>query len=165
MLYHGVLGVSGTAEEAEPLLRSRSPFEPSGTVGTRDDAENANPRIFVDNVPDAKRQLGLLSAISLIFNMVIGTGVFAGPSIILNSSGSVGMTFVMWILGALVAAAGTAVDIEFGTGLPRSGGEKVYLEYVYRRPAFMISCVYALYGTLSVRDSLLPRPMPHLYVM
>ncbi|KIJ15325.1 hypothetical protein PAXINDRAFT_99546 [Paxillus involutus ATCC 200175] len=147
MLYHGVLGVSGTAEEAEPLLRSRSPFEPSGTVGTR--AENANPRIFVDNVPDAKRQLGLLSAISLIFNMVIGTGVFAGPSIILNSSGSVGMTFVMWILGALVAAAGTAVDIEFGTGLPRSGGEKVYLEYVYRRPAFMISCVYALYGTLS----------------
>ena len=77
--------------------------------------------------------LGLLSAASLIFNRVIGTGyvclalegdtltavlytsVFAAPSIILNSSGSVGMTFVMWILGALASAAGTAVYVEFGT--------------------------------------------------
>jgi hypothetical protein len=75
--------------------------------------------------------IGVLSAISLIFNGVMGTGyaclhsgmscvdhiyrVFAGTSIILNSSGSVGMTFVMWILGALVAAAGTAVYIELGT--------------------------------------------------
>jgi hypothetical protein len=41
--------------------------------------------------------------------------VFAGASIILNSAGSVGMTFVMWIIGALVAAAGTAVYIELGT--------------------------------------------------
>ena len=31
------------------------------------------------------------------------------------SSGSVGMTFVMWILGALVAATGTVVYIESGT--------------------------------------------------
>lgn len=46
---------------------------------------------------------------------VLYTRVFAAPSIILNSSGSVGMTFVMWILGALVAAAGTAVYVEFGT--------------------------------------------------
>ena len=45
----------------------------------------------------------------------LNPSVFAAPSIILNSSGSVGMTFVMWILGALVAATGTAVYIEFGT--------------------------------------------------
>ena len=43
------------------------------------------------------------------------TRVFAAPSIILKSSGSVGITFVMWILGAVAAAAGTAVYIEFGT--------------------------------------------------
>jgi hypothetical protein len=43
------------------------------------------------------------------------SSVFAAPSIILRSSGSVGMTFVMWIIGALVASAGTAVYVEFGT--------------------------------------------------
>ncbi|KIK91291.1 hypothetical protein PAXRUDRAFT_149821 [Paxillus rubicundulus Ve08.2h10] len=142
---------TSSVRETEPLIQSLSRLEPStsGSAGIEGDAASANPKTFIDDVPDTKRQLGLLSAISLVFNGVIGTGVFAGASIVLNSSGSVGMTFVMWILGALVAAAGTAVYIELGTGLPRSGGEKVYLEYIYRRPAFMTSCVYALYGILS----------------
>ncbi|KAF8548809.1 amino acid transporter [Imleria badia] len=108
---------------------------------------------FTDDVPDSKRQLGLLSAASLIFNRVIGSGVFATPSLILNSSGSVGMTFVMWILGALVSAAGTAVYVEFGTGLPRSGAEKTYMEYVFRRPAFLTTCIYAVYGMFIGRIS------------
>jgi hypothetical protein len=43
------------------------------------------------------------------------SSIFAAPSIILRSSGSIGMTFVMWILGAVVAATGTAVYVEFGT--------------------------------------------------
>ncbi|KAG2144710.1 APC amino acid permease [Suillus bovinus] len=110
--------------------------------------QDESGRNILDDVPDEKKQIGLASAVMLIFNRVIGTGVFAAPSVILRSSGSVGMTFVMWILGALVAAAGTAVYVEFGTGLPRSGGEKTYMEYIYRRPRFMITCFYAVYGIL-----------------
>ena len=34
---------------------------------------------------------------------------------ILRSSGSVGLSLVLWLLGALVAACGTAVYIELGT--------------------------------------------------
>lgn len=41
--------------------------------------------------------------------------IYATPSIILRASGSVGVTFVMWLLGATIAAAGTAVYIELGT--------------------------------------------------
>jgi hypothetical protein len=59
------------------------------------------------------------------------TRVFAAPSIILNSSGSVGMTFVMWIVGALVAAAGTAVYVEFGT-------VRFTLRFVGRAPHFAL---------------------------
>ncbi|KAG9311599.1 APC amino acid permease [Chiua virens] len=144
------LGTSCSTSEIEPLLRPQSR---STTSQSEQDIENVNSKQFVDDVPDSKRQLGLLSAISLIFNRVIGGGVFMVPSIILTSSGSVGMTFVMWILGALVATAGTAVYVEFGTGLPRSGGEKVYMEYVYRRPAYMTTCVYAVYVLLIGRMS------------
>ncbi|KIJ63769.1 hypothetical protein HYDPIDRAFT_175819 [Hydnomerulius pinastri MD-312] len=150
MSYRGEESSSSSARETEPLLQSTTSavarFKSIGSENIQDEAETANPRTFVDDVPDSKRQLGLLSAMFLIFNRVIGTGVFAAPGLILKSSGSVGMTFVMWLLGASVAAAGTAVYVEFGTGLPRSGGEKTYMEYIYRRPAFMITCVYALYG-------------------
>ncbi|KAF8970051.1 APC amino acid permease [Flammula alnicola] len=98
-----------------------------------------------DNVPKDKRQLGLFSASFLIFNRVIGTGIYATPSNILRSSGSVGIALIMWLVGALIAACGTAVYIELGTGLPRSGGEKNYLEYIYRKPKFMITCAFTAY--------------------
>ena len=35
-------------------------------------------------------------------------------------------------------------------GLPRSGGEKNYLEYIYRRPRYLMSCVYVFYALLTV---------------
>lgn len=41
--------------------------------------------------------------------------IYATPSLILQSSGSVGLSLVMWILGSLIAASGTAVFIELGT--------------------------------------------------
>lgn len=48
----------------------------------------------------------------------------------------------------LIAAAGTAVYIEFGTGIPRNGGEKNILEYVFRTPKFLTTCLYAGYVVL-----------------
>ncbi|KAG0706668.1 APC amino acid permease [Suillus ampliporus] len=124
--------------ETEPLLR---PAQVQRKVTNDIPGEG-----YSESVQDEANRLA--SAVMLIFNRVIGTGIFASPSIILRSSGSVGMTFIMWILGALVASAGTAVYVEFGTGLPRSGGEKTYMEYIYRRPRFMITCFYAIYGLL-----------------
>ncbi|KAF8996252.1 APC amino acid permease [Cyathus striatus] len=98
-----------------------------------------------DNVPAVKRQLGLFSAIFLIFNRIIGTGIYATPSSILRSSGSIGVSLIMWLVGAAIASCGTAVYVELGTGLPRSGGEKNYLEYIYRSPRFLATCSFMIY--------------------
>jgi len=35
------------------------------------------------------------------------------------------------------------VWLEFGLAIPRSGGEKNYLEYIYRRPKYLATCVLA----------------------
>ncbi|KAI0336783.1 amino acid transporter [Cubamyces sp. BRFM 1775] len=111
-----------------------------------EDEENVN---LGHHVPEHRRQLGPFSAASLIFNRVIGTGIFATSSVILRSSGSVGLSLIMWLLGATVALCGTAVYIELGTGLPRNGGEKNYLEYIYRQPKLLVTCIYAMYAVLT----------------
>ncbi|ODA82735.1 hypothetical protein RJ55_01244 [Drechmeria coniospora] len=95
-----------------------------------------------------KRQIGVTSASLLILNRIIGTGIFATPGTILALSGSVGLSLLMWIAGAVIAAAGTAVYMELGTGLPKNGGEKNYLEYVYRRPKFLTTGLYTGYVIL-----------------
>lgn len=96
---------------------------------------------------------GLISASFLIFNSVVGTGIYSTPSLILRLSGSPGMSLVVWLIGALIASAGTAVYVEFGTGLPRSGAEKNYLEFIYRKPKYLATCVYAFLTILIVRDA------------
>lgn len=76
----------------------------------------------VESSPDSRRQIGVISATFLIFNRIIGTGIFATPSAILKLTGSVGMTFVVWTVGILIASAGTAVYLEFGTAIPKYEG-------------------------------------------
>jgi hypothetical protein len=48
----------------------------------------------------------------------------------------------------LIAAAGTAVYMEFGTAIPQNGGEKNYLEYVFRKPKFLTTGLYTGYVVL-----------------
>ncbi len=119
-----------------------------------------------DDVPPERRTIGLWSAVFLIFNRIIGTGyattlapsviiivnshhndsIFATPSTILSSSGSVGLALFMWVIGGIIAASGLAVYVEFGTGLPRSGGELTYLSYIYQRPRYLAVALYAAYA-------------------
>ncbi|KAF8887845.1 high affinity methionine permease [Gymnopilus junonius] len=98
-------------------------------------------------VPE-RRQIGLFSAVFIIFNRIIGTGVFATPSSILSLSGSVGLSLFMWVIGAIIAAAGMQVYISWGSAIPKNGGEKNYLEYLFRKPKFLITSMYAANGVL-----------------
>lgn len=97
---------------------------------------------------ESRRQIGWVSAVFLIFNRMVGTGIFATPSSILELSGSVGLALMMWVCGMLICFAGMLVYMEFGTGIPRNGGEKNYLEYVYRKPKFLVTAMYAGYVVL-----------------
>ncbi|OOQ89123.1 High-affinity methionine permease [Penicillium brasilianum] len=98
--------------------------------------------------PENRRQLGVFSATLLIFNRVIGTGIFATPGTILSLSGSVGLSLFMWVIGTFIAMAGTAVYMEWGTAIPKNGGEKNYLEYVYQKPKFLATAMFAAYAVL-----------------
>lgn len=79
---------------------------------------------------------------------MLGTGIFATPGAIFALSGSVGLSLFIWVIGLLIALAGTLVYLEFGTGIPRNGGEKNYLEFVYSRPKFAATGFYAGYAVL-----------------
>ena len=74
---------------------------------------------------------------------IIGTGIFSTPSSILGSVGSVGASLMLWVLGFVLSFCGLFIWLEYGTMYPRSGGEKVYLEAVYRKPKYLATVVFA----------------------
>lgn len=100
------------------------------------------------NTSNDGRKLGLVSASFLVFNRMVGTGIFATPSTILAMSGSVGGSLLMWFAGSLIAAAGLLVYMEWGSAIPKNGGEKNYLEYFYNKPKFLMSSMFAAYSFL-----------------
>ncbi|KAK6072969.1 amino acid permease [Seiridium cupressi] len=83
-----------------------------------------------------------------ILNISIGSGIYSLPSGIFMINGSVAIHLFLWVAGAIVAASGLCMFVEFGLAMPRSGGEKNYLERVYRKPRHMITCVIASLYTL-----------------
>ncbi|KAF2792199.1 amino acid transporter [Melanomma pulvis-pyrius CBS 109.77] len=89
------------------------------------------------------RKLGVTGAVFLILNKMIGTGIFSTPSGIFAATGSVGVSLFLWVIGGILTFAGLSVFLEFGLAIPRSGGEKNYLERVYRRPKYLSTCVLA----------------------
>nr|OQO23724.1 hypothetical protein B0A51_09031 [Rachicladosporium sp. CCFEE 5018] len=108
---------------------SRNPSSKETTAATYDgDSNSDSPPVegHHDVASTNKRQIGVISASFLIFNRMIGTGIFATLSGILAQSGSVGLALFIWVAGMILAAAGMAVYLEFGTALPRNGGEKNY---------------------------------------
>lgn len=141
----------------EPLLGSRSAsiYYSSPNAGSTEqgDAESGKvPHVIDrsverDTVPETAtygRNLSWTSAYLLTVSRVVGSGIFASPGIIYREVGSPGLALLVWLIGAAVAVCGLVVSMELGCMLPRSGGHKVYLEFMYRRPRFLASTLVAV---------------------
>ncbi|KAK9777965.1 putative High-affinity methionine permease [Seiridium cardinale] len=131
--------------EETPLLRTMSKDSDRDTGAiARDEAETppASESEVVQAYDDS-RKIGVMGAIFLILNKMIGTGIFSTPSGIFAATGSVGVSLILWLVGGMLTFCGLSVFLEFGLAIPLSGGEKNYLERVYRHPRYLATCVLA----------------------
>jgi amino acid transporter len=96
----------------------------------------------------SSEKLGTFSAINIILGKTVGVGIYSIPSSILTSVGSVGASLLLWVIGSLISFCGLAVYLELGTGIPRSGGERVYLERIFKKPRMLATCMFMSYVVL-----------------
>lgn len=99
----------------------------------------------LDRAPDEARKIGRFTIVLLILNRTIGSGIFLLPHRILAGTGCVGGALFLWIVGAILSLCGLYVWLECGLsmplqkvpgqaelrGVPRSGGEKNFLEFMF----------------------------------
>lgn len=126
--------MAADAEEDRPLLGGSSWFTGSSETIKDGDEETygaidrgVTRSVEDDVLPETStlgRTISWPSAYIIVISRVIGSGIFATPGVIVKSVGSVGLSLSLWILGALIAACGLAVTLEYGCMLPRSGGDK-----------------------------------------
>ncbi|KAK0738572.1 amino acid permease-domain-containing protein [Schizothecium vesticola] len=129
--------------EAVPVGDDHHTYQTAYTYQTNNTAEDSSLDDYHDFVYPEDRKLGTWSTAFLIINRVIGAGIFSTPAEIIRLTDSVGATLLYWVLGGIMTFW-LFVYLEYGTALPRSGGEKVYLERVYRRPRYLATCIFAV---------------------
>lgn len=134
------------ASETSPLLSPTSTLSPDAIS-----PEHPDRSLEHDTIPETAtygRNLSWSSAYILVISRVIGSGIFATPGAIVKSVGSIGLALSLWVAGTILSACGMAVSLEYGCMLPRSGGDKVYLEFTYRYPRFLASTLIAVQAVL-----------------
>lgn len=141
-----------TAAQSDVSSGDKAVFRDSGTgdaeTGTEKILEPGELSFDEDTRGGMGRHLGLMSTTFLIIGRIIGTGIFSTPSSITASVSSVGAALMLWVLGGLLSFAGLCVWLEFGCMFPRSGGEKVYLEAVYKRPKLLATVLFSTQAVL-----------------
>ncbi|OTB08296.1 hypothetical protein M426DRAFT_18973 [Hypoxylon sp. CI-4A] len=147
-----LLGGDAAASD-QASIRSSSIHKPPTDDGA-EDGPSSPPEfgnLEDDVLPEESvlgRNIDWKSAYIIAISRVIGSGIFAVPGVILTSVGSIGLSLLLWVLGAVVVACGLAVSLEYGCMLPRSGGDKVYLEFTYPWPRFFASTMIAVQAVL-----------------
>ncbi|MCJ1391150.1 hypothetical protein MMC18_004012 [Xylographa bjoerkii] len=115
-----------------------------------------NPDKFVVSAPTDRQKLGVTTVICLILNRTIGSGIFILPATVLKGTDSVGITLIIWAFAGIISVAALLVWLELSLSIPRyevdgnevsvprSGGEKNYLEYIYGNPKSLTTCIYGV---------------------
>ena len=77
--------------------------------------------------PELVKGLGAWAAMAMVVGHIIGTGVFLVPSSMARATDSVGLVFLVWVVGGLLSLMGALTVAELGAAMPEAGGPYVYL--------------------------------------
>ncbi|XP_044730945.1 b(0,+)-type amino acid transporter 1 isoform X2 [Chrysoperla carnea] len=103
------------------------------------------PGTIADDPIHLKRRVGLVSGVALIVGTMIGSGIFVSPSGLLVRTGSIGMSFIIWMACGLLSLLGALAYAELGTMNTSSGAEYAYFMDAFGAPpAFLFSWVSTL---------------------
>ena len=158
------LSMDDISGQSQPLLGSRSAsipghaasnanvngsiaIEPATAAGGEEVPHVIDRSVEQDTIPETAtygRNLTWTSAYLLTISRLVGAGIFASPGNIYREVGSPALALLVWLVGAAIAVCGLVVSMELGCMLPRSGGHKVYLEFIYRRPRYLASTLLAV---------------------
>ncbi|KAK8727144.1 hypothetical protein OTU49_009718 [Cherax quadricarinatus] len=133
--HEGVGGGASVRGRGSGLPRAESQAE-----GKSSGLEGGKPG--ADDPINLERRVGLLSGVALIVGTMIGSGIFVSPKGLLERTGSVGLSLVVWAACGGLSLLGALCYVELGCMIPSSGAEHTYFLTAFGHlPAFLFAWV------------------------
>ena len=94
---------------------------------------------------EMKKSVGFLQGLAIVVGMIIGSGIFLKPSVVLNDAGSPVVALIAWILGGVITLCSALSIAEIASNIPRAGGLYTYLEELYgEKVGFLLGWVQSV---------------------
>jgi amino acid transporter len=81
-----------------------------------------------------QRSLDYLDGMGVIISIMIGSGIFASPGIVLKHAGSPISVLIAWFLSGIIVMITSLCYTELGSRYPSAGGDYEYLTRAYGKP-------------------------------
>lgn len=78
-----------------------------------------------------KKSITFTQAMAIVVGMIIGSGIFLKPGIVLQSAGSPFMSILAWVAGGIITLASALTIAEIASAIPKTGGLYTYLGELY----------------------------------
>jgi len=78
-----------------------------------------------------KKDISFIAALALVVGMVIGSGIFMKPSVVITAAGNSTLALGAWVIGGIITLAAGLSTAELGAQIPKTGGLYTYLEEIY----------------------------------
>lgn len=78
-----------------------------------------------------KKEISFLQAMAIVVGMIIGSGVFLKPGIVLQNAGTPILAITAWVAGGVITLASALTIAEIAAAIPKSGGLYTYLKDLY----------------------------------
>ncbi|KAK8379016.1 hypothetical protein O3P69_009636 [Scylla paramamosain] len=126
----------GTPKEpptsSEERARNLEELPKSITESGEDDGKDCVGKVGM------RRELNLADSIFLLIGITSGSAIFISANGVLQYSGSVGLSLLVWALSGLISLVGAFVYTELATMIPSSGGAYSYVLAAYGRVAAFV---------------------------
>lgn len=77
------------------------------------------------------KSMNAFEGMIFVIGVVIGSGVFLKPAVVLRNVDSTGLALLMWVVGGIITIAATLSIAEIASYIPKAGGLYTYLTELY----------------------------------
>ncbi|KAK5652423.1 hypothetical protein OQA88_10465 [Cercophora sp. LCS_1] len=146
-----------TSTAIEPYGGGHQTLKSKNALAKDQDEADRNPETqLINRTVSRSDLLGRFTTFCLVINRTIASGIFTQPYNVMIGVGNPGAALLTWIIAGILALCITACWTELGLSIPRhlvngqwvstpkSGGDKNYLEYIFKSPDLLMTCVFGI---------------------